>query len=142
MTIDLNLPAMRAVAEAATQGEWQSTGSLIHTALSARVIASTESSDFFALDNLKNSAHITTFDPPTALALIARAEQAEAALAAMTAERDRATHLLRSLANIAWHIRTNHPGWDHDDFQLSIGNESTSLAPFRAARNLLERTKP
>lgn len=73
---DLNLEALRKTAEAAPQGDWRQTdwNCLIRN-------SSDEWTPLARCEEPRTAKHIATFDPPTALALIARIEELEATTA-------------------------------------------------------------
>lgn len=83
---DLDLAALRAVADVATPGPWEHNheglqgGEVIRAAAGrvARVYANTWPQH---LPDCENAAFIAAFDPPTVLALLDRLEAAEARLA-------------------------------------------------------------
>lgn len=78
----LNLAHLRAVAEAATQGKWHHFSlngvNAVEAGKKAPIVQWSGFDDSFRSPSAHkaNAAHIATFDPPTVLALIARAEAA------------------------------------------------------------------
>lgn len=54
-------------------------------------------------------------------------------------ENARLREALEPFAAIAEDVAINHPGWDHDEFQISRG---MSFAPFRRARAALSQEAP
>ena len=70
---DLDLDALRKIAEAATRGPWW-TG---QHSLGARKIDVMADGGWYMPKTEADAAHIATFDPPTVLALIAKAREAE-----------------------------------------------------------------
>lgn len=95
---ELDLDALEAVAKAATQGKWEADGEE-RIALGCRCLGCWErvagvwcvsSADGVDLAAQADAEHIAAFDPPTALALIARVRELEQKLAR---ERERAVEL-------------------------------------------------
>lgn len=72
---ELNLPALRKIAEGATQGEWRQTETLVYTERSALVLEVTDSNDLSVDENTATALHIATFSPATVLRLLDRLDK-------------------------------------------------------------------
>lgn len=86
-TPPLDLPALREAANAATQSNWTSYGYRVETVPEFDLHRFDVMGEMVAECDLReeDARHIATFDPPTVLALLARAEAAEAAIARVEA---------------------------------------------------------
>jgi len=72
---EIDIGKLRAVAEAATPGEWS--GILYVDAPEGGIVSKDENITIAEMTEPHNIAHISTFDPPTVLALLSRLEEAE-----------------------------------------------------------------